>query len=182
MKKHLIGTLVGGVILFVWQFLSWAMLGVHRSEFTHTPHQEEILAFLSERLEAEGSYMLPTPPPSASMEEEQRFMERYIGRPWAHVTYHKALNMNMAVPMLRGLAADLLAVWLLIWLLLQFKQLSVRRAVQASVGIGLIAYLTVPYLNSIWFETNSLAYLIDAIVAWSTVGLWVGWWMMRSQP
>ena len=32
MKKQLLATLVGGIILFVWQFLSWALIPIHKSE------------------------------------------------------------------------------------------------------------------------------------------------------
>ncbi len=181
MKKHLIGTLVGGLILFVWQFLSWAMLGVHQSEFGHTPNQDRILEFLSENLEAEGSYMLPMPPPGTPMSEEQKFMEPYVGKPWAHITYHKSMSMEMGPSMLRGFAANLLAVWLLVWLMLQFPQLTLGLAVRVSLVAGTIGYLTISYLNSIWFETSSLAYLLDTLVAWGLTGLWLGWWLTRQR-
>jgi len=45
--------------------------------------------------------------------------------------------------------------------------------------VGLIGYLTIPYLNSIWFETNSIGHLIDAFVSWGLVGIWLGWWLPR---
>lgn len=179
MKKQLVATIVGGIMLFVWQFLSWAMLQVHKSEFGYTPNQDKIVAFLSENLSEEGSYMLPMPPPGTPMDQEQKFMEPYAGKPWAHITYHKSMSMEMGMSMFRGFVVDLLAAWLLVWLLLQFQTLNLRTALQASLAVGIIGYLTIPYLNSIWFETSSMAYLIDALVAWGLVGLWLGWWLPR---
>lgn len=179
MKKQLVATIVGGIILFVWQFLSWAMLQVHKSEFGYTPNQDKIIAFLSENLSEEGTYMLPLPPPGTPMNQEQKFMEPYAGKPWAHITYHKSMSMEMGMSMFRGFVVNLFAAWLLVWLLLQFQNLNLRTALQASLAVGIIGYLTIPYLNSIWFETSSMAYLIDALVAWGLVGLWLGWWLPR---
>lgn len=179
MKKQLIGALVGGIILFVWQFLSWAMLQVHQSQFKHTPNQDRILEFLGQHLEEEGTYMLPVPPPGTPMDQEQAYLAPYAGKPWAHITYHKAMNMAMGSSLLRSMAVNLLAAWLLVWLLLQFRQLNLRTAVQGAIAVGLTGYLTIAYLDSIWFETNSLAYLIDAVVSWGLVGLWLGWWLPR---
>lgn len=179
MKKQLIGALVGGIILFVWQFLSWAMLQVHQSQFRHTPNQDRILEFLGQHLEDEGTYMLPVPPPGTPMDQEQAYLAPYAGKPWAHIIYHKSMNMAMGSSLLRSMAVNLLAAWLLVWLLLQFRQLNLRTAVQGAIAVGLTGYLTIAYLDSIWFETNSLAYLIDAVVSWGLVGLWLGWWLPR---
>ena len=81
--------------------------------------------------------------------------------------------------MFRGFIVDLLAAWLLVWLLLRFETLNLTTAVQASVFVGIIGYLTIPYLNSIWFETDSLGHLVDAVVSWALVGIWLGWWLPR---
>ena len=54
MKKQLIATLVGGVLIFFWQFLSWTALNVHGAEFTYTPNEGKILEALSQNLPASG--------------------------------------------------------------------------------------------------------------------------------
>ncbi len=82
--------------------------------------------------------------------------------------------------MFRGFAIDLLAAFLMIWLLLKFKSLNMLTVIQASIAVGLIGYLTIPYLDSIWFEGNSIEYLIDALVQWGLVGVWLGWWLPRK--
>lgn len=180
MKKQLVATVVGGLILFVWQFLSWAILQVHQSEFKYTPNQDPILEVLSQYLTEEGSYMIPGVPPGSSQSDEQALMEAHAGKPWAQVTYHRSFNTAMGTSMVRGLAVDLLAAWLLVWLLLKFERVNLVTALQASLVVGVIGYLTIPYLNSVWFETNSLGHLVDAIVQWGLVGLWLGWWLPRQ--
>jgi len=180
MKKQLVGTLVAALILFVWQFLSWSVLPTHKSEFTYTPNQDKIMEVLNQNLSEEGTYMMPGVAPGSSPEQEMAVMESGMGKPWASVSYHKSFSMDMGMNMFRGLVVDLLAAFLLIWLLLKVENLNLSTALQASVAVGVIGYLTIPYLNSIWFEGNTLGHLVDAIVPWSLVGLWLGWWLPRK--
>lgn len=179
MKKQLIASLVGGILLFVWQFLSWSMLNIHGSEMAYTPNQDKILENLTQNLE-EGSYFLPNLPPGSSSAEEQAYMQNSVGKPWAIVSYHKAMNMSMGMNMFRGLAVDFVAAFLLTWLLLKFASLDMKTSVLTSLAVGGIGYLTIPYLNSIWFESNSIGHLIDAVAQWGLVGVWLGWWLPRQ--
>jgi hypothetical protein len=180
MTKQITAVLVAAILIFLWQFLSWSMLGVHQSEFKYTANQDKILEFLAETLDEEGSYMLPGVPPGTAMDQEQAMMKPYEGKPWAHISYHKSMSMAMGMNLVRGFAADLLAAYLLVWLLMKIETRSLSTILSCSLAVGLVGYLTIPYLNSIWFETSSLGYLIDAVVQWGVVGLWLGWWLPRG--
>jgi hypothetical protein len=180
MTKQIIAVLVSAVIIFLWQFLSWSMLGVHQSEFQYTANQDKVLEALTELLGEEGTYMLPTVPPGSSMEEEQAMMKAYEGKPWAHVTYHKTFSSAMGMNLVRGFLADVFAAFFLVWVLMRLEKRNLTMILVASLAVGLVGYLTIPYLNSIWFETGSLGYLIDAVVQWGVVGLWLGWWLPRK--
>jgi hypothetical protein len=179
MSKSIIAALVGGIILFVWQFLSWAILPVHKADAQYTPNQDQIIACLSQNLTAEGTYMVPNSPPGTSHDQAEKDMEKYMGKPWATVSYHPAMTMNMGMNMARGIAVDFIAVFLLVWLLGRFARLDMSSAVTTSVTIGIISYLTFPYLNSIWMEVRSLGHLVDAIVPWALIGGWLGWFLNR---
>lgn len=180
MTKQIIAVLVSAVLLFVWQFLSWSMLGVHQSEFKYTPNQDKILQALSENLPEEGTYMLPSVPPGTDFEQEQSIMQNYIGKPWAQVSYHKAFDVSMGMNMLRGFAIDAISAFLLIWLLMKMETRTMSTILTSSLAVGLIGYFTIPYLNSIWFETKSLGYLIDSVAQWGLVGVWLGWYLQRK--
>ena len=180
MTKQIIAVLVSAILLFLWQFLSWAMLGIHQSEFKYAPNQDKILEFLAENLGEEGTYMLPGVPPGTAMDQEQALIKPYEGKPWAHISYHKSLSMAMGMSLVRGFVADLAAAFLLIWLLMKIENRNLFTVLSGSLAVGLVGYLTIPYLNSIWFETDSLGYLIDAVAQWGLVGLWLGWWLPRG--
>ena len=178
MKKHLIATVVGALILFIWQFLSWSVLNVHGAENAYTANQDEILQFLSQNLE-EGEYFLPTTAPGASADEYQALMENSIGKPWAKISYHAAMEMNMGFNLIRGFIIDFIAVWLLVWVLLKFAELDFKTALLTSLAVGFIGYLAYPYLNSIWFEGSTFGYLIDVVVQWGLLGSWLGWYLNK---
>lgn len=176
MKKLLIGALVGALILFIWQFVSWNFL--HNSQLKHTPNQEEIMSLLEGKLEP-GQYMLPRPPLDATKEEGEAMASQYIGKPWMQISYHNNFQMNMGMNMLRGFIIDFVSVFLLCWMFGKFKEIDMKSTVLSSVAVGLIGYFTISYLNSIWFKTDSIPDLIDAVVPWALIGAWLGWWLKR---
>jgi predicted cobalt transporter CbtA len=47
MKKLIIGGLVGGILLFLWQTLSWTVLNLHAKEYQQAPAQDSVLNFLN---------------------------------------------------------------------------------------------------------------------------------------
>ena len=175
MNKLIIGALVGALILFIWQFLSWSMLNIHASNFQHSADQDKVLAAM-EGLE-EGSYFLPTVPEGTSQEDRETFMEGRVGKPWAMVNYHKSLEFSMGMNMIRGFVADFIGLLLLCWLLLKIQPRDFKTGLLGALAVGLIGYLTIHYINATWFETNSIPDLIDSVVGWGLVGLWLGFYL-----
>ena len=177
MKKLIIGGLVGGIILFFWQFFSWNVL--HTSQMQYTANQDEILEFIDGKLE-EGQYFLPNVPAGSSQEVHMSTMKEYEGKRWIQINYRDSLDMSMTSNLMRGISIDVIAAMLLCWLLGRMRDLDIKSAVLTSVGVGIIGYLSISYLNSIWFETTSIPDLIDAIVPWTLIGVWLGWWLGRK--
>ena len=180
MKKLIIGAIVGSLILFIWQFLSWAMLDLHGSQMEYTSQQDAILEALASAELEEGDYFVPRAPRGAPDEEAQAVMVANEGKPWALIQYRKSMTNQMGMNMFRAWAIALVSVLFLAWLLAQFAELNLKKAVMAAISVGIIGYLTIPYLNSVWFEGNTMPDLIDAIVPWAVVGCWLGWWMNRD--
>lgn len=177
MKKALIGGLVGGFILFMWQFLSWSLLNVHGSQLQYTPEQDQLLSCIEAANIPEGSYFLPTVSPDLPSDKHQEHMMQFVGKPWAQLSYHKSMKMEMGMNMFRGFVVDFLAVFLLCYLFMGDNNLSFQKVFTGSLIVGLISYMTIPYINSIWFETNSIPDLIDAFVQWGICGLFLAWYL-----
>jgi hypothetical protein len=180
MKKYIVGSLVGGIILFGWQGLSWMVLGIHNSAMKYHPAQKEIMNVISANTTEEGLYMMPSAP---TEKEQQAMMEEMKGKPWATVIYHKSFNADMAMPMIRGFLVDIFLVISLIYILTRGAIPIPRRVFSASVAIGLAFFLWGPYMGHIWFDlpwSMIKGDLIDSLVAWSLCGIWLGWWLNRK--
>jgi len=176
----IIGALVGGLILFFWQFLSWEGLQIHKSQTGYTAAQDEILACLKSSGIDEGSYFLPNAPFSISGKERQTIMKSFIGKPWATLHYHNSMQANMGLNLFRGFIVNFASVMLLCYILLGNPSLDFKKVMIASIGVGLISYMTMPYMRSIWFQTNSIPELIDVLVQWTVTGLFLAWYLPKK--
>lgn len=183
MKKTIVASLVGALLIFIWQTLSWTVLDLHRSAQDYTPKQDTILAFLNATLEKEGGYYLPNVPAGTSMEEATKFGEQANGKPWASIQYHKVLQMDnntMFMNMARGFVVNILIVWMICWLIAKMKTPSFSTILITNIFIGSIVFMNVPYTGFIWYKTFDLtAHLADALISFSLCGAWLGWWLRR---
>lgn len=175
MQKLIIGSLVGGILLFLAVFIM-GCIGSTQA-YVSTYCQSRQYPDLSGKNIEPGFYFIPNTPPGVSSEEQQKFMESQAGKPWAQVYYHKSFNTSMSGNMIRGLLVNIVTIFLLCWILLQCKERNLKDTVLLSFSIGLIGYLTGTYTNSIWFEFPTMADLIDTVVGFGLVGLWLGYYL-----
>lgn len=183
MKKWLIGSLVGAILIFLWQFLSWTVLNLHQNAARYHPEQQSIVDFLSSKITEDGAYMLPTAPPGTPMSEHENLMKQAEGKPWASVIYHKSLKTDMVRPMIRGFLVDIALVILLIFMITRAGIPAFGKVVGASLAAGFFAFLLHPYTGHNWFALPLdmiLPDFYDAIIGWGLVGLWLGWWLNRK--
>lgn len=184
MKKNIIGAIVGGIIIFAWQFLTWGPLNNHVAQQKYTPKQDSILAYLSGQFTEDGAYMMPTFAPGTSRDEMEKEMKNMEGKPWAQVVYHKSMPgmSKMYVNMGRGLVVNIFIVWLLCWLLGKITAPSFGTVFTGTLGTGIIVFLNAQYTMHIWYGSFDLmAHFADAVISWGVTGLWLGWWLTRQK-
>jgi hypothetical protein len=180
MKKWILGSLVGAIIVFVWQAASWMFLGIHDEQAKYHPAQDEILALLNEKTPEDGHYMLPNAP---TKKEQEELMKKMEGKPWASVIYHKSMKTDMTMQMIRGFLVNFVLVLLLVVILTKGGLPGFSGFFTGSLGVGVFTFLWGPYMGHIWFDLPwhmIRGEIIDAIVAWGLCGLWLGWWMNRK--
>ncbi|MBS1916477.1 MAG: hypothetical protein JST87_09360 [Bacteroidetes bacterium] len=181
MKKLIIGALVGGIIIFIWQTLSWAMMNMHHASQEYTPKQDSILSYLSTQFSEDGSYLMPNYPKGESREEMEKQMQKNSGKPWVQIQYHKALNVNMGANIGRGLVVDIIMVALVCWIFMRMPNAGFRTILLSSVLIGIIVFLNSPYTVHIWYpKADIMAHFNDALVSWAACGIWLGWWLKKK--
>ncbi len=180
MKKSIIASLIGGIIIFFWQFLSNAALDLHRPATQYTSNQDTILHFLSTQLE-EGKYFLPNTPVGATADQMQQLAEDAKGKPWAIIDYKKANTTNMPVNMGRGLITNIIMVWLFIWLLSKGNYCTFGSIFTASLVVGILSFLFFPYTNFIWYESPGIyADMLDGLMGWGLCGIWLGFYLKKK--
>ena len=179
----IIAALVGGIILFAWQFLTWGALNLHEAQQRYTPKQDSVMAYLQTQFSEDGAYFMPNYPPGTSRDEMEKQMKTNEGKPWAQVVYHKSLPVmnKMFMNMGRSLLVNIFIVWLLCWVLTKIPSPSFRTIFIGTLGTGIIIFLHAPYTMHIWYDSFDLmAHFVDALVAWGVTGLWLAWWLRRQ--
>jgi hypothetical protein len=180
MKKYVLFSLFGGVILFFYQFLSHAAIDLHKDFHRYTDKQDTITSFLQSLNLEEGSYMMPMYPEGFSQDEIQKYMEAKQGKPWIILQYHKNWDMGMIMPMVRGLITDILVAGLLMVIFAGMKDCTTKKAMVVSLMVGLIGFLNINYTTFIWYQTPSLfAWMLDGILPWLALG-WLGAKMVKK--
>jgi hypothetical protein len=111
----------------------------------------------------------------------EKQMESHKDKPWAQIQYHRSLNTNMGMNIVRGLLTDIIMVALLCWILLRLSSPSSGRIFTVSLLTGIIAFINSPYSVHIWYpKADILAHFFDAIISWALCGIWLGWWLGRK--
>jgi hypothetical protein len=171
MKRKLLFSLIGAIVIFAWQFLSFAMPNFHKSAATYTPLQDSILQTCVNLGLGEGMYFLGQPDPSLSQAQQKEVMDKMDGQPWAVLNFHETNAMSMSMNMIRGFLVCFVISFLLFWLFLQQKDPTLMNRLYLSLAVGMIGFFFVPYTNFIWYKAPDIfAYFADAVVPWIILG------------
>lgn len=192
MKKILIGSLVGAVILFIWSFLAWAILPLHLHTFMYTPSQDSILQVLANGNMESGAYWMPMADnrnvssfDSKYQEETERVMTESAGKPMATVLYLKeGYNMGGST-MLKGFLFNFLAVLAASILLAPaFASMSsFFGRWWLSLVVGLLVCASGPLIQYNWLGLPwdyTVDMLIDTFLNWGITGLWLAWYFKNK--
>lgn len=170
MKKLILFSLVGGIILFFWQFMSYAMPDFHKSAHAYTPLQDSIMNQLEKLGLEQGMYMLGMPDPNNPEAVEASWSEETST--WAILNYRVNEPNSMTKPLIRSVINCMIIAGLLFWLLKQKPDSTLIYKVLVSVVVGFISFLFMSYSNFIWYkEPDIWAHLMDGTIPWLLLGL-----------
>lgn len=185
MKRTFIAIIVGAIIIFIYQAMSWMVLPVHKNSLKYTPAHDSLLAVLNSSLPEEGLYMLPMAPPEMSQEEHEKFFEPYYGKPWAKVTFHKAMTDSMTSMMMMGFIFNLVAIWIVVVVLNKtsgvFNTFGSRLWV--VLGFSMFTIFQSHLMEWNWWQSPShyiVPEIIDDLLGGLLVGLWLAWYLGRA--
>lgn len=174
MKKKILFALLGGAILFVWQFFSFAFPNFHKDSARYTPLQDTLLAAIARTGLEPGHYLLGRPDPALESDRqkmEAEFKAKYEGKPWAILQYQHNNTLDMGWNMVRSYIVDCIVALILFLVLGSLRPESLETRVGVAVAVGFMGFLFGPYTGYIWYkEPDVWAYMADGIIPWAFLG------------
>jgi hypothetical protein len=188
MKKIMIGSLVGGLILFTWSFLAWAILPLHVQTFMHTPAQDTLLQIMADNNFESRAYSMPMADNRqiSSFSEDYRneaeaLMKASAGKPMATIYYLNSGYDMSGMTMLRGLLFNLLASLAICIMLVQ--SFSVTAGFFGRWWLTLVAGLFLnasgPLIQFNWMAMPwdfTIDMVADNFLNWGITGLWFAYY------
>lgn len=176
-KKVFLGSLVGGVIVFLWCWVSWMLLPWHCVVLKKFSDEKSVSHVIQSNAFESGVYVLPNmyayddSTPSDEMEEGMKMMQS--GPMMFASVQIQGMEQKTARPFIISLILQIIGAGIVSWMLLQTKKLSYQRkvgfVVLYGVAVGVLGIL--PAWN--WW-CLSLGYtasiFFDLIIGWLLAG------------
>ncbi len=116
------------------------------------------------------------------MDEMNKMDEKYSGKPWVQIYYHRSLNTGMGLNMIKNLITNFIMVLFFCWIVAGYKPNTFGKTFLAALFVGFIIFLHGAYTIDIWYETFDLgAHFADYMISWCLTGIWLGWWLNRRK-
>lgn len=179
-RSLVLGTILGGLVAFLWSSVSWEVIGWHEKTLTTFQNEDDVSAVIASHITQSGTYLLPAGPSQAGMTSEQKKAAQNVQmqKMQKGPVMFAAIRRDGFGSFTRGLVAQVLiqmaGALLLTWLLLQTSGLSYTRRVAFLAVAGLAASVIADLPNWNWWGVSG-AYtavnLIDYTITWLLAGL-----------
>jgi hypothetical protein len=179
LRSLVLGTILGGLVAFLWSSLSWEVIGWHEKTMSGFQNEDEVSAVIASHAPRDGTYLLPAGPVTEGMTADQKkaIEAAVMGKMQKGPIMVAAVRHNfgsfgraMAIQVL-GLMA---AAFLLTWMLLQTRGLGYASRVMFLAVAGLAASVIVDIPNWNWWGFSgsyTVVNLIDSTLTWLIAGL-----------
>jgi hypothetical protein len=180
LRSLVLGSILGGLVAFVWSSVSWELLGWHEKTLVSFQNDDEVSALIASHAPKDGTYILPGMPPTEGMTAEQQkaakaaLMERMQKGPIMIAAVRRGGFGSFARGLIIQVLSLMAAAFLLTWLLLQTSGLSYRKRVMFIAIAGLAASVIVDLPNWNWWGFSGVytaVNLIDVTITWLLAGL-----------
>ena len=178
-KKLLLSTLLGGVIVFAWGFISWDLLKLHPLlSFTS---EDAVAAALRANAPKSGVYFMPNGQPPAGADKaaqekaEAAMMERMNTGPLVFASVMaEGLGTSMTMFYIKGALVNFAGALFISWLLLMIPGTTYGKRLQIVALVALIAGVLVALPNWAWWGFSNgytAGEFIDLVAGWGLAGL-----------
>lgn len=178
MIRKTMASLLGGLIIFIWGTISWAVLQWHLSSMAALPNGGEMTATLDQAGAASGVYFYPPTPDASDANAVQQWQEKYGGGSYiSMLVYHdKGYTESMGSMFLTGFVLNVAGAGLVVFILCisGTREQSYLRRVGLIALLGIFASVVGPLAEWNYFgfpASFSIPIFLDGVISWSLAGL-----------
>lgn len=174
-QKLLKCALAGGLILFIWGMVSWAVLPWHKMYMHKFDNESRVASVIKDNASESGMYVLPNMlNMQRNSDEMKEAQENMRNGPFVFAAVSlEGKNPDRVVPMVQGLVLNLVAAFLVSWLLMHTR-LNFNKSVGFVTVIGLVIALMSTIPHWIWFHFHVgfvAACIFETVLGWFFAGL-----------
>jgi hypothetical protein len=186
--RMLMAGVVGGVILFVWGFLAWGVLPIHKTTIHEISSQDSLITALQSALPQKGVYLFPSMSQNApSAEAEKQWQERYRKGPVGMIVYDPAgSEPMMPMQMLTGIIINIISAFFVAWFLARstaYNAPYIKRVAYCGM-YGIFATTATTLILWNWFGEPGdwvTGLIVDNVVGWVLAGIGIAA-LMKPSP
>ena len=176
MKKLLIGSIIGGIILFVWGWISWAILPIHTSSIRNINNEEAVVSAMHINMDQKGVYIFPGMPTVQDQTLQDEYLQKYQQGPVGMIIYDpEGSDPMMPNQMIVGFILSVIASYVAGWFLSRSTAAAspyfarVTYCGMLGVFVSLVSHL----VNWNWMGyplDYTMAWTMDAVIGWILAG------------
>lgn len=167
MKRIAIAAIVGGIVIFVWSFISHMLLPLGEMGFSALPNEPAVLAALKDSVPRSGLYIFPNPATKPPGQAED-------SRPAGILVFHPEGGWDISSGrLLNELLSNVLAAAIAAFIASLLAAAYARRVLAITL-LGLFGWLSLIVSYWIWYGFPTAYILgegINEVVGWFLAGL-----------
>ncbi|MBM4166028.1 MAG: hypothetical protein FJ218_03805 [Ignavibacteria bacterium] len=177
MKRTILAGFLGGLVFFLWGFISWRVIGLHDGVMHPLPNGDSLSVTLRGNIPARGVYVYPLHAEANTDVAQKEVEDKYRRGPLVFM----AFSPNGADPFMRnemivGVLITFFVAWLASWILSRSTAIAEpyfsRVAFVAVLGLLGTSYHDLINWNWLGFPFDyTLVAVADSIFTWFLAGL-----------
>ena len=171
-----IAGIVGGIVMFMWNFIAHDVLPIGHTGINQMANEAQVIDTLKSNLTADykALYVFPWIDPKASAEERKGAMEKAASTPSGILMYHPQRPLNFARLIVTELGKDIFVAILATFLVSSTRLLTAGSRILFVTIVGVIAAFStnISYWNWLGFpKSYTLAQVFMDTVGYFLVGV-----------
>jgi hypothetical protein len=160
LKQLILGSLLGGIILFLWSFIAWEFIPWPGQPLKAFNNEAAVEQAIVSNAAGSGNYIMPNPhKPGLSSEQQQAMMEKITQGPMVFASVRLGPMRPFSVLLIVQLVTQLLSAFIATFLLLKTCGLSFGQRVMFVAACGVLIFVAGKLDEWVWWSFSS-AYLM----------------------